>query len=43
MSRADLLEGADGNVEFLLWARAHAPGGLTAESVADGALEEVGP
>jgi 23S rRNA (cytidine1920-2'-O)/16S rRNA (cytidine1409-2'-O)-methyltransferase len=37
------LRGADGNVEFLIWARAHAPGGLTAESAADAAVGDVAP
>jgi hypothetical protein len=33
------LRGADGNVEFVVWARAHTTGGLTPESAADAALE----
>ena len=37
------LRGADGNVEFLLWARAHTPGGLTAEAAAREAVEGVAP
>jgi 23S rRNA (cytidine1920-2'-O)/16S rRNA (cytidine1409-2'-O)-methyltransferase len=33
------LRGADGNVEFVVWARAHTTGGLTPEAAADAALE----
>ena len=35
------LRGADGNVEFLLWARAHAAGGYGIEALADSAVAEV--
>ena len=35
------LRGADGNVEFLLWARAHAPGGGDIAALADVAVAEV--
>ncbi|MHB8466120.1 MAG: TlyA family RNA methyltransferase [Acidimicrobiales bacterium] len=35
------LRGADGNVEFLLWARAHADGGCDAAEVASAAVAEV--
>jgi 23S rRNA (cytidine1920-2'-O)/16S rRNA (cytidine1409-2'-O)-methyltransferase len=34
------LRGADGNVEFLLWARAHTAGGLPADAVAEAALPD---
>jgi len=37
------LRGADGNVEFLLWARAHTTGGTSAESAAAEALAGVAP
>jgi 23S rRNA (cytidine1920-2'-O)/16S rRNA (cytidine1409-2'-O)-methyltransferase len=34
------VRGADGNVEFLVWARAHTPGGVGAEAAAAEALED---
>ena len=36
------LRGADGNVEFLVWARAHTGGGADPSAVADAAVAEVG-
>jgi 23S rRNA (cytidine1920-2'-O)/16S rRNA (cytidine1409-2'-O)-methyltransferase len=37
------ITGADGNAEFLLWARAHTAGGIAADALAEVALAEVAP